>query len=417
MVLDRFRGESSNQPFDDNSVPPAEELEPLLEDGEEPAYLLTTRRPVTVVREDDTEDETVDAPRGERLYMTVTTHSLHLQHKSTPFDPVMSLDLADVDSSEFRRDFMAPSIVLESDGESIRYPPYDNDAGESVADFVQRVGTAWADLHDALETARETVAAIESAEGADSAAVDRATDALSTAYDCSTRYDDAPTDQMKGEIAPVRADFEQHTVSPHLDQARNEVKKAKLNHDEHSIEAAFDSLVTAQSGLAAAHDALADLDAPSARIRIADLEDKVTTVSEDLRTDAEEACGRARAADTPDDAVSAWERAIEWYRAMLRTNAAPLLGVREAAIRYQTAWITGNIVRSLEDRAAEREAAAEAIDDTDEAQAQYENAKTDLERARDLAADLPAGDPSAIEDRIEAVDEEMELAAWEWGGE
>ena len=135
-----------------------------------------------------------------------------------------------------------------------------------------------------------------------------------------------------------------------------------------------------------------------------------------MLNEAERACHRALQAEDDAAAIAAWQEALDRYRETATAGWDGPAGASQAALRFQLAWVVGNLVDALVSRADEREAAAEAFGgNSSDAIGRYEEACRNLERARDLAEDHPELTAVPLKDRIGTLEVKIERAEWQWG--
>jgi len=128
--------------------------------------------------------------------------------------------------------------------------------------------------------------------------------------------------------------------------------------------------------------------------------------------DAEAACHEGQSASDPGEAVEAWRMARERYQAALSAEWDGEASVSAEALEFQLAWVTQRLIDSLLEHGDALEAAG---DEQDSGVEQYERAKTQLERARELAAHHAHATAPVTTERIEELDEKVELSEWQWG--
>lgn len=416
-MLDSLRALSNEAEAVDANSDAAAALGPLLQDGESVRYVLSSSKGVEQTAEG--RSTTVQPDGSHDAYAIVTDHRALFLVGSAGDDPSadVDFDLSSVTMCKARSSLLSTSLVVVSEGTStVKFTPSGGPDLEEVVDYIDRVGSAWVDLERALAATEESIDAYADALEAGEDAHEYLTQArqrLSNAHHHATRNDDGPVEQMLALVEPVEADLNQIQVRVRLDRVEELLDAAR---DEDTFEEAVRSVVEADRHLGEARDAL-DADAAnvdSASAAIDDSEAAVDAVAASLLADAEDACHEAAAAGDPADAAAAWEQALDRYRAALVADWDGLGGVDEDALRFQTAWVVGNRVDALLDLAATLEARGDDRGD-DEATECFERAKASAESARDLAADHPYVDAGPLADRVDELEEKIEVSEWQWG--
>lgn len=395
-------------------------LEALLVDREEIRYVLASS---TGVRHSTDEKSARIAPGGDNnAYLVVTNQRVFVVMGDDPDDPELTLQLADVTGTELRDGLLKTSVVIRTADQQVAFVPGDLDAARAVVSYVDRIGGAWSDLHTALRKVRvameDVEAAIESGEDPTSH-VQRARTRISSAYHCATHHDDAPTDLMKAQIEPVESELDRLRVDPRLDRLEELHEVAGDAREDEAFDRAFEAVAEGLRLVDEVRETLDRVDELEAGVvenRLeevaADLEDGAATMFDG----AEQACHRALDATDPDDEVAAWDAALERYRGALTADWDGQLGVSRDALQFQLAWIVGNLVDALTDRAkASEEAGDELGEESEDAVDHYERAHADLERARDLAREHPHLRPERFEAGLQVVADKRDRAEWEWG--
>lgn len=394
-------------------------LESLLAEEEEIVQVLASNSSV----KHTTDDKTVRIEPGEdwNVYLVVTNRRLFVVMGSDPDDPEIEMGLADVTNADLKESLLKSSVVVRTPDQRVAFVPGDLDAGKAVVSYVSRIGSAWADLYKALakvdDAMDDVTASVERGDDPTSD-VQRAQTRISNAYHCATHYDDAPTALMKGEIEPVESELERMQIDPRLDRIDDLLAEATEAREDENYEEAFAAVVEGTDEIAATRETLEMVEGTTeeADDRLDDLDIEFEEGAETMLDGAEQACHRALEADGADDAVAAWDAALDRYRGALAAELDGVADVDQDSLQFQLAWVVGNLIDALEARAAEREAEGDDLgEDHEDAAEHYEVAHDDLERARALAADHPHGTPEQFEDALETVADKRDRAEWEWG--
>lgn len=393
-------------------------LDPILQDGEHVVYVLTSSKGIEQTTNGRTTTVTPDS--GHEAYAVVTDHrALYLVETGDDDVAVdIEIELSSVVRVDARKGLLNTALVVANDDSSVKFTPSDGPDPEDVADYIDRIGSTWEELHESIASTREAIRAFEEDLESGGDAQDSLRQArlrLSNAHYCATRHDDGPVQQMMNLVEPLRAELDTLEVEARLDLVDDVLSDARSTD---GFDDVVEAVAEASDLLEEARQAIDDeiLESEAAAQTIDERAEAIEAITSSLLDDAEDACHRGIAAQDATDAVDAWETALERYRTLLTTDTDTLVGVDAETLQFQAAWVVGNLIDSFTARAEEREATADELgDDHDDTKDHYEAAKADLERARELAAEHPHASGDRFDDQIERVAEKVERAEWQWG--
>lgn len=389
----------------------------LLRDDETVVHVLANGG--SVEHTTDGRTTTVEAEGDHGAYVLATDERVVVVLGDQPGRAEIDLEMEAVTGSRVRSGLLNSELVVQTDGESVAFAP---DAGDldAAADYVDRVGSCWADMADALAQARAIMDDFESALDGDGEPNEqwlRVKSQLSQARHSATREDEAPTRKMQTRIGDVTADLERRRVSLWLDRAEAATDRATAAAD--SGEWGPDTLaalVEASDAIEGATRAVEEVDAvpDGADDRLAALSESVDDLAASFLDAQTDEMDEAR--EEADDVAAAdrWGTVADRYRAALDAGWDGLGGVAAEAIGYELAWVDAKRLRALTTRAEEREAAGDEAED-DDARERYDEAADLFERAREVAAesDHLSADPYAA--AAERVADKRDATEWEWG--
>lgn len=401
---------SASQPQGDLD---AGSVESSFDDGEAIQYVLASKAGIEHATADRT--TTIEPGDDEAAYTVVSNRRLYFFIGDVPTEPELTVALEGVTEVDLRDSLLSSTLVFSTPEGSVRFDPADGDTAKEISSYLSRVGGAWTDLFDALGDAEDAITAARSAieNGEDSQrTLQRARSHLSNAHHSATYEDDAPTEMMRAEIEPLEAELEQLRVEARLDRVDALVEDAREAREADEFSEAAGAVVEAADVLDDVTHVIEDGDPVDASDRRDSLAEAIETTATGLLTEAENACHRGLDAEDQTTAITAWEGALDRYRAAIAAEWDGPADVTLAALRYQLAWVVGNLIDSLAARASEREAEAEDVDDTVD---QYEAAQDDLRRAHEMASEHPFATAGPLSARIETLEEKIERAEWQWG--
>lgn len=392
-------------------------LEPLLADAEAVQYVLASAAGIEQTMRDRT--TTIEPGADHLAYAVVSNRRIYFLVGADATDPELTVDLASVSGVDLRNAFLSSTLVVSTDTGSVSFVPADTTAAAAAVSYVSRVGGAWSDLFDAIEGARESLAEVESAIGAGEdprSAIQRTRTRLSNAHHCATHVDDAPTDLMTAEIEPVEAELDRLRFGSRLERAEGLIDDARAAQESGAFEDGVAAVVEATAVIRDVASVLHDAGAPGASDRLTAYANDLDVVAQSLLNEAERSCHRALAVEDPGATVDAWEDALARYREAVDAGWDGPAGTSLDALRFQVAWVTGNLVDALTARADAREAAADELNaNDDDAVERYEAARDDLTRARGLADEHSSVAVDGLDDRLDELDRKIERAEWQWG--
>lgn len=393
-------------------------LDPILQDGESVQYVQTNSKGIETTTDGRT--TTIKPDSGYQVYNVVTDHRvLFLMGGDTGSISIdVEFDMESVTLVDARDGLLSTTFVVGGINSTVKFTPSDGPDTSEVVDYIDRIGSSWSDLYDALAGTREAIEAFEASLQADEDGEDslrRARSRLSNAHYCATRHDDGPVEQMLALIEPVETELDQIQVEARLDRVDDLLAAAEAGG---SFDDTVRSLIEAGDRLDKARRAIDDdaLESDAAQELIEDREVAIDQFAASVLADVEDCCHSALGADDASVAAEAWETAFERYRTLLDADWDGLAGVGADAVRFQLSWVVGRRVEALTALAAEREAEGNALDDDgDDATEHYEHAKAHVESARTLADEHPHIDADRFDDRIAELEEKIEVSEWQWG--
>jgi hypothetical protein len=352
-------------------------------------------------------------PSGsQKAYMLVTDETVYFVLGDAPESAEVSLSHVDVTMAELKSGLLSTTILVKTAEEAVRFKPADGDQAEVAVDYVSRLASIWDDFVDALAEARETVDEIENRleSGKETSRLVRsARSYISNARHAATHDDDAPTETMDDLIDPVESKLDRLCTAIDTTQIESLLEDAREAKAENDHESAFSALAEAHTTIEKGRKAVTDGGALETINELGSTYDELVTMT---FKDAEAACHEGQSASDPGEAVEAWRMARERYQAALSAEWDGEASVSAEALEFQLAWVTQRLIDSLLEHGDALEAAG---DEQDSGVEQYERAKTQLERARELAAHHAHATAPVTTERIEELNEKVELSEWQWG--
>jgi len=394
-------------------------LGPLLQEGETVRYVLTSSKGIEQTQDGRT--TTVQPGSNHDAYAIVTDFRVLFLVGSDADDPSIDIefDLPMVASSKVRSSFLSSSLVVASEEQTtVKFTPSGGPDIEEVAEYIDRLSGCWADFHRAIAATREAIEAFETTLTAGEDAQEELTTAqsrLSNAHHHATRNEDGPVEAMLEILEPVEDELDQLQVEARLDRVDDLLADAET---EDAFDDAVVALLEARERLDEARGAL-DGEAFAGEGAAESIDERAAAIDEyatSLLTDAADACHEALDAADADTAADAWETALARYRTVRDADWDGLGGVDEDALDFQLAWVVGNRIDALCARGAELEAEGDDLDDSgDDATERFEAAKATVETAQALADGHPHTDADRFDERLEELQEKIEVSEWQWG--
>lgn len=414
-MLDNLRDMVNRAGTTDGDSPSLTALDSLLQDRETIQYV--SRSSKGIEQTTDGETRSIQPDDDHDAYAVVTDFRVFFLVESDDEDPAIDVefDLASITRANVRDGLLHSSLVIGSQRTTVKFTPSDGPDLAEVTDYVDRISDSWVDLEHAIEAAREAIesfeARLEAGEDAHEA-LTTARSRLSNARHHATHNDDGPVEAMVAMVEPVEARLVRIQVQGRLDRVEDLLAEAESRD-------AFDDtvalLVEARDRLDEARDAFDEAAFDDADLAET-IEERATAIDDlagQLLADAEAICHRALDAKDATGAAEIWETARKRYRTLLTTDWKGLGDVDADAIDFQLAWVLGNRVDALCAIAADL--AASVDDDSEGATEQYERAKIYVESAHTLAEDHSALDAARFADRLDELDEKIEMSEWQWG--
>lgn len=414
-MFDRI-SDLSNKSLSNGSGPSADELDggplaSLLGEGESLQFALAGGGGIDHTT--NGRSTSIEPSGGHAAYMLVTDQHVYFVLGDDPGTAEVTFPHAEITTAELKSGLLNATVFVKTADGSVRFKPEDADEAEEVVDYTARMATAWGEFDAALSDARATIGDIEDRleSGKEtSRLVQAARSYISNARHASTHDDDAPTDLMTSLIDPVEAELDALCVAIDTEQIEaqlDEAREAKASGDH---ETAFKTLAQAHSTISDGRTAVTDGGVLETINELGSTYDELVTMTFE---DAESACHRGQTAEDPAEAVESWQEARERYQAALSAEWDGEASVSAEALRFQLAWVTQRLIAAHVDHADALEAAGDEADDGTDS---YERAKQALTRARELASQHTYATASVSTERIEDLDEKIELGEWQWGG-
>lgn len=403
----------SNRSLSTGEAPTAEDLEggplaELLGDRESVQHVLAGGGGIDHTT--NGRSTSIDPGSGTTAYMVVTSRHVYYVLGDDPGSAEVTFRHADITTAKLKSGLLSSTVFAKTADSSVRFKPADSDEGERVVDYVARMASAWGEFDAALHDARDTIEDIEQRLNSGeetSRLVQAARSYISNAHHAATYEDDAPTELMTDMIEPVETDLDQLCVAIDTEQIETLLADAREAKTDGDHETAFKTLAEAHSTIADGRKAVTDGGVLETINELGSTYDRLVTMTFE---DAEAACHRGQQADDPAQAVKAWREARERYQAALSADWDGEASVSAEALRFQLAWVTQRLIAAHIDHADALE--AEADDDETDA---FERAKERLQRARELASQHTYATASVPTDRLDELEEKIELGEWQWG--
>lgn len=363
---------------------------------------------------------TVEPSGSEQAFMLVTDERILYVLGDQTDEPEIVIDFTDFDAVHVRKGLLNSKLQVKTYDEEVQFAPKEGDI-EAAEDYVDRVGSCWADMAAALGSARRIVAEIEEAaeDGRDDSS--RFLDArsnLSKARRCATRDDDAPSEKIRARVDEVEVEVERRHVAALVDRAETFDADVETALSDGRYEDACESYTTAAAAIEDAREAAenADVDLAETVDRLDALEEGLRVTGEAFLDESDAECETALAADDATVAVDAWEDAYDRYSAAVDAGWNGHAPVSTAALEFQLTWVTSSLLDALGSHASMLEQEADDAGDDDAAQQFYDDAVEWYERAESFADDHPEREPEEFADAADRVeDKKLERSGWEFG--
>lgn len=397
----------------------AAHLEGLLRDGEEVAHALANDGAIEHTQDGRT--TTIEAGGDHGAYMLVTDERVLWVLGDQPDEAEIVFEMTGLTTSHVRKGILNSKLEVQTYDETVVFDPDKGDV-EAAEDYIDSVGSSWADMSQALAQARDAIAAYEDAcargEDPNQHAL-AARSQFSQARRCATREDRAPSEKIRAEIDEVVAELAHTRVESWLDRAASLVDTVETALDESRYGDACDAYTDAATAIEEAGEVVDDVDdvPAGARDRLDGIETSLRETGDSFLGDAVGRCETALDAEDATVAVDAWEDAFERYRAAADAGWNGHAPVSQDALKYQLSWVTAGLLEAMSAHADALERQGDDADDSDEAGDYYEDAESWFERAEALAGERPHHDPEPFEQARDRVEEKrLESAGWEFGG-
>jgi tetratricopeptide (TPR) repeat protein len=418
-MFDRI-SDLSNKSLSNGDTPSADELDggplaALLSGGESIQHVLAGSGGIDHTT--NGRSTSIEPSGGHTAYMVVTDRTVYFVLGDDPETAEVTFTHANITTAELKSGLLNATILVKTADGSVRFTPKDADQGDVVADYTARLAAAWGEFDAALNDARDAIEDIEErlSNGKEtSRLVQAARSYISNAHHAATYDEDAPTELMTELIEPIENDLDQLCVAIDTDQIESLLDEAREAKAEDDHETAFTTLAEAHSTIADGRKAVTDGGVLDAINELGSTYDELVTMTFE---DAEAACHRGQSADDPADAVAAWREARQRYQAALSADWDGEASVSAEALEFQLAWVTQRLIDAHVDHADALEAEGDELgEESDEATDCYEQAREQLTRARELASQHTYATATVSTERLDDLEEKIELGEWQWGG-
>jgi len=410
-ISERLSGESGSGDADPG------EIRDLLDDGEELAHVLANSG--TIEHTEDGRTTTIEAGGSASAFMLVTDERVLFVLGDQPGATEIEFSLRSIRSSHVRKGILNTKLEVNTPDESVLFDPDEGDV-EAAEEFIDRVGSAWANASAALSKARGTIEEFEAACRSGGDANERALSAqsqFSQARREATRYDEVPEQKIRAEINEVATELDRTRVSARLDRVETELDAMDEAMADDRFGDAAEAYAAAAETVEAAREAMDEVDDPPADApeRFDDLEPRVEAAGERFLDEGVADCETALSAAEATEAVEAWDQARERYDAAVAAGWNGHAPVGEEAIEFQLAWVSAGLLDAISERADALESEGDDREG-DDATEYYEDAEEWYERARDVAAERPHHSAERYDHALERLEgKRLESAGWEFG--
>jgi|GEM_PF-1678920 len=387
-------------------------IESVLSAAESVSYRLAAR--TRVVRETDEGEVALGQSTDGEWAVVLTDRTVYVVRADRVVDTV---DYRDVRSVEATSGLLRSSLAIRTwNRGTVRVPVERGAPTEAAADFLERASDTHQRVLAALDTAREHVTALGAAiEAGDRAATDAAQAAIDEQLSLARRRIEAGPERvaaaLEERVATVTTERDRTRARSHVARAKTLLEEADRLTDAEDWDAALEVYRDARDHLETAREAARgqgfDL-LGAIETEIERVDERVGRLSRLPLALARDAHETARKADDLEAAVPAWAAALEHYRAALTAGwgtpvdftgdvddlPARVEDVATALIDAR-AGLAAQLRREADDcRLAGREGAAAD---------RYRAALDQLAGARRVARELRAGDPAAIDERLQGL--------------
>lgn len=415
-MFDRISGNLTGGSGDGDAD--AGELSDLLGDDEELVHVLANDGDLEHTESGRT--TTVEPSGDARAFVLVTDERVLYVFGNQPDEPEIEIAFTDLKASHHRKGLLSSKLQVKTDDESVLFGPDEGDT-EAAAEYVDRVGSCWADMETALGKARRAVSEFEERCRDGTATGDKylaAKSNLSEAKRCATRNGDAPSGKMRDHIDEVRTELERRHVTAWLDRAVDRLDAVETALEENRHDDACQAYADTVEALSEARDAIEDADdvADGASARREKLETELREAGEGFLSETDATLERALNAEETSVAVDAWEDAFDRYNAAVEAGWNGHAPVSGETLELQLTWVTASLLDALGSHATMLETRGDDADDDETARKQYEEAMEWFERAEEFAGEHPERSPDEFADAADRVEEkQLERSGWEFG--
>lgn len=381
-------------------------LEEYIDSSEQVKYRLTGKG--GVVRDDGELSETIQEPADGQSVAVVTGRQVLIVLASPGKQIVIPLVYTNIKSVDATDGLLRSklSIAVWGDGE-YRFKIADGDDLGAAVHYIREASECWQRVVSALEDAQEAIdamgAKLEAGE-LDSAqeARQRTQEKLQRAEQYLGNADIDPPESLTQQIEETKTERDQSEIRNRLARAETLMTEAQHQTESRAYTGAYQSYWYARDHLETALMIARDSDIPEPSL----VDSKLETIETRLRhlevrplALARQACERAKGTDKLTVRVESWQEAFEHYRDALTAGWGTDLefeGDREE-IRFRIESIVEHLIDSRRELARTYEEAGDNLQSDSEASTEYERALSEIDQARQLAAEFRAGNCEEIE--------------------
>lgn len=390
----------------------------LLEEHEQPRYALAGDSVEYATAERTT---TVEPDGDHHAYLIATDDRVLVVLGERPSDSEIEFELRSVSRAAVDSGLLNTTLVVEQGEEAIRLSPTHGDP-DAVAEYITVMAEAYADVEDAIASAKEMTEKLESQirEGGTIGYLRLQIQSELSDARYSATHEKVHTDRLLEKIETAESTLNRRYVDAWVDQVSDALERAETTLDENEYTAFCEAYVTAVDALSSLRDVLADLDDPPGEVsdEVDDKANAVEGLAEAYVESTRNAYERATAAADPEVTATCW---LETYRRVTAAREADWETTADSVDLplSEIESIAEATVDALERHADTLQAAGERAldDDVSEARRYFEQAVARIRRAQEIVEAQAAGDSSAYDQRLAELEEKIEVTEWEWGAE
>lgn len=338
-------------------------------------------------------------------------------------DAIVSLPYPEIDEVTVKDGLLRTNFTVSTVADETFSISPDEGELEPAGEYIREVVYDWERTVDLLEKAEYLAdrSADEKRSGQSSVLGKRTESALKRASDSFAKVRGRPIERIEDR----RQQLKDLWLDSYVSHAEDCWKRAEDARDAGDLDLAITELEGSLDAFDRA-ETIADDHGFGNVDHIRDRIDELSTVLDTVRTrpakQAGESIETATTVSDPGEQLAAWRTARDAYETILASEWASLdleVEDEEAAVRYQLTWIEASLRDRLQDRAAALSMAAQTdheAGDDESARAQYKQARAHLHELQELTNGDEAAVPK-LEEKISALEHEIEMTKWEWGAQ